>query len=129
MWESLKITAVKNKLLFCLSLRYELLFLSIFYWLCYYICPIFISFIPLWPAPSSHTFIPSPLTSCPWVLHISSLASTFPIIFSIFPSFVPTNYASYSLYLFSHSPLSPFLLKTFHIIFIFVILLLFLLFA
>ena len=50
-------------------------FLSIFYWLCYYSCPnFFLPFIPLCPAPTSPSYIPSPLGSCPWVVHIRSLA-------------------------------------------------------
>ena len=61
-------------------------------------------FTPLYPA---HPFPPTfpPYSSCPWVILISSLASTFPILF--LPShclFPPTIYATYSLYL---SPLSP----------------------
>ena len=58
---------------------------------------------PSGPPPPSH--IP-PYSSCPWVIHISSLASTFPILF--LPS--PCRFATYHLcYLFSVSfpPLSP----------------------
>ena len=65
----------------------------------------FPSFIPLHPA---HPVLPTfPLfSSCPWVMHISSLASTFPILFLPSPVyFLPTIYASYSLYLFRLSPL------------------------
>ena len=61
-------------------------------------------FTPLHPAhPLPPTF---PLySSCPWVIHISSLASTFPIlILTSHTCFVPTSYATYSLYLFTHSP-------------------------
>ena len=55
------------------------LFLSIFYWLCYYSCPNFFS--PLYLPPPCTP--PVPLTSsCPWVVHISSLASPFPIYYS-----------------------------------------------
>ena len=35
-----------------------------------------------------------PLSSCPWVVHISSLASLLLILFLISPYFMPTNYAS-----------------------------------
>ena len=53
--------------------------------------------------PAFHPF----LSSCPWVVHISSLASPFPILFLTSPVyFVPTIYASSSLYLFPYSPLS-----------------------
>ena len=57
---------------------------------------------PSCPPPPSH--IP-PYISCPWVILISSLASTFPTIFLPSPVyFPPIIYAIYSLYL---SPLSP----------------------
>ena len=47
-----------------------------------------------------------PLSSCLQVVHISSLASTFPILFLPSPVyFLPTIYATYSLYLFL--PFSP----------------------
>ena len=42
-------------------------------------------FIPLCPVPHSHQNC-LPLSSCPWVIHISSLASTFPILFVTFSS-------------------------------------------
>ena len=62
-------------------------------------------FIPLHPAPSiPPTF--TPLRSGPWVVHISSLTSTFPILF--LPS--PCLFSTYHLcYLFSvpFPPLSP----------------------
>ena len=46
----------------------------------------FLPFIPLLPAPLPLPFSippppPAPLSSCPWVIHISSLASPFPILF------------------------------------------------
>ena len=46
------------------------------------------------------------LSSCPWITHISSLASPLPMLFltsSVY--FVPAIYTSYSLYLFPHLPL------------------------
>ena len=72
-----------------------------------YSCPVFF-FIPLSPSslqPTSSS-IPAPLSSCPWVIHISSLASTFPILF--LPSLC--LFSTYHLcYLFSvpFPPLSP----------------------
>ena len=52
--------------------------------------------------PSSNT---PHLSSCPRFVHISTLASSFPILFLTPPVYyVPTNYATYSLYLLSHSP-------------------------
>ena len=74
------------------------------------------------PAPSH---IP-PYSSCPWVIHISSLASTF-LYYSYPPPvyFLPTIYATYSPYL---SPLPPPptpLLITLHVISISVVLFLF----
>ena len=41
--------------------------------------------IPLCPAPHLPPSVPHPLSSCPWVVHISSLASTFPILFLTCP--------------------------------------------
>ena len=77
--------------------------LNIFYWLCYYSCPIFPHYSPP-PFPPHPPAFPH-LSSCPWVVHISSLASTFPILFLTAPCyFLPTNYVSYSLYLFPHPP-------------------------
>ena len=84
-------------------------------------------FLSLHPAPPIPPSFPH-LGSCPWVIHISYLASTFPILFltsSIY--FVPTNYASY--YLFPHSPHSSSPLIILHVISISVILFLFWLFA
>ena len=73
----------------------------------------------------SHQQSLSLFSSCPWVIHISSLASLFPILFFTSPYFVFTIYASYFLYLFPHYPTSPSLLITLHVISISVILFLF----
>ena len=73
---------------------------SFFFWyiyrLCYYSCPI--------SAPSFKSILPSPslpcsprYSSCPWVIHISSLASTFPILF--LPFIICSN--NFSIFLFS----------------------------
>ena len=47
-------------------------------------------FFPLYPLhPVPHS---PPLSSCPWVIHISSLASPFPILFLTYPDYsIPTN--------------------------------------
>ena len=81
-----------------------------FYWLCYSNCPNFSSFAPLYPVPPFPPAIPS-ISSCPWVVHISSLATTFPILFLTSPIyFVPTNlYFSIPE---SFLPFSPFPLPT-----------------
>ena len=51
---------------------------------------------PSCPPTPSH--IPPPYSSCPWVTHISSLASTFPILFLSSPvCFLPTIYAFFPL--------------------------------
>ena len=78
-----------------------------FYRLCYYSCPIF---SPLYSPSSLHpppTSIPAPpLSSCPWIIHISSLASPFSILFLTSPCL----FSTYRLcYLFSvpSIPLSP----------------------
>ena len=73
-------------------------FVCIFYWLCYYNCPIFFSPLSLsarYPHSLQHS---SSLSSCPWVVHTSSLASPFPILFLTSPCLSST----YNLcYLFS----------------------------
>ena len=66
-----------------------------------------VPFLPLYsplPCMPPPTCIPL-FSSCPWVIHISSLASTFPILFLTSPYFLPTIYATYSVHLFP--PLSP----------------------
>ena len=89
------------------------------YWLWYYSCPI----SPLYSHPLPHTF--PPYSTGPWVIHIISLVSTFPILFLNSPYFLPTIYATYSLYLSPLSPLPTPLLITLHVISISVILFLF----
>ena len=65
---------------------------------------LFRPFTQLHPAhPLPPTF--PPYSSCPWVILISSLASTFPTLFLPSPYFPPIIYATYSLYL---SPPLPF---------------------
>ena len=60
----------------------------------------FLPFIPTCPALPSHQHS-TLLTSCPWVVHISSLAPPFPILFlASLVYFVPTIYASYSQYIY-----------------------------
>ena len=68
----------------------KLNFLNIFYWLCYYSCPIFFSLLFPSSLPASH-HIP-PLSSCPWVIRISFLASPFPTLFLTFPCLFCTYY-------------------------------------
>ena len=68
----------------------------------------------------------APLSSCPWVIHIRSLASPFPILFLTSPClFCARNCFSYSLYLFPPSPPPTPLLTTLHVISISVVLFLF----
>ena len=84
---------------------YFFCFVWYIYWLCYYSCPI--------SAPSLNSILPTPslphsppYSSCPWVILVSSLASTFPTLF--LPS--PCLFSTYHLcYLFSvpFPPLSP----------------------
>ena len=54
--------------------------------------------------PLSPTF--PPYSSCPWVMHISSLASTFPILFLPSPCLFPTYHLCYLLSV-PFPPLSP----------------------
>ena len=110
------------------SRKFFLLFLFLFfYWLCYYSCPI--SFTQLHSAHPLPPIFP-PCSSCPWVILISSLASTFPTLF--LPS--PCLFSTYHLcYLFSvpfpSSPPPTPLLTTLHVICISMVLFLFQLFA
>ena len=105
-----------------------LLFFLYYYFLKIYFIDYAITVVPVFISPKG-SFFPSALphlSSCPWVIHISSLASTFPILF--LPS--PCLFSTYHLcYLFSvPSPLSPPptpLLITHHVISISVILFLF----
>ena len=68
----------------------------------------FLPFIPLYPAhplsPVSHSLSP-----CPWVIHISSLASPFPILFLTSPCLFCTYHLCFLFPVsFSHSLPSPF---------------------
>ena len=80
-------------------------FLSLFYWLCYYSFPIF---SPIYPQsalhPSTHQHL-LPFSSCQWVVYISSLASTFPILFLTSPCL----FCAYHLYFLFPVPSPPFL--------------------
>ena len=96
-----------------------------------YTIPVVPVFVPLPPPPG----IPFPssnplLSSCPWVMHLSSLASPFPVLFLTSPCL----FCSYQLCFliptpFPHSPPSPFQLITLRMISVSMILLLFWLFA
>ena len=89
----------------------------------------FLPFTPLHPAhPLPPTF--PPYSSCPWVIHISSLASTFPILFLRSPCLFSTYYLCY-LFSVPLPPLSPPtpLLVTLRVISISVVLFLLQLFA
>ena len=52
----------------------------LFYWLYYYSCPNF-SLCPPPPGTPHSLWKSFPCSSCPWVMHINSLASPFPILF------------------------------------------------
>ena len=63
--------------------------------------------------PSLHSILPTPslphsplYSSCPWVIHISSLASTFPILFLTSPCVFSTYHLCYLLSV-PFLPLSP----------------------
>ena len=83
--------------------------------------------LPLSPLCFAHLLPPTfpPFSSCPWVMYISSLVSTFPILFLTSPYFLPTIYATYSLYIFPLSPPPTPPLITLHEISISVVLFLF----
>ena len=57
---------------------------NIFYWLSTTVVPFFLPFIPFCHAAPLPPSFPH-LSSCPWVVYISSLASPFPILFLTFP--------------------------------------------
>ena len=85
----------------CLSLFYFIF--KYICWLCYYSCPI--SPPSLHPAhPLPPTF--HPYSSCPWVIHITSLSSTFPILFLPSPCLFST-YHLCCLFSVHFPPLSP----------------------
>ena len=86
-------------------------------------------FIPFCPAHHLPPTFP-PFSSCPWVIHISSLASTFPILLLPSPCLSSTYHLCY-LFSVSFPLLSPptALLITLHVISISVILFQFQLFA
>ena len=48
------------------------------------VVPFFLPFIPFHPIPPYSSASP-PLSSCPWVVHVSSLASPFPLLFLTSP--------------------------------------------
>ena len=82
----------------------------------------------LYLPPSS--ILALPLSSCPWVVHRSSLASLFPILFLTSPYLFCTYQLCFLFPIpFSPFPPSPFSLTTLHVISISLILFLFQLFA
>ena len=107
-----------------ISIKIPMAFLNIFIDYAITVVP----FSPVHSTPSCPP-LPSPIpphSSCPWVIHISSMASTFPILF--LPS--PCLFSTYHLcYLFSVpfflSPRPTPLLITLHVISISVVLFLF----
>ena len=89
---------------------------------------IVVPFSPHYSSPPCTPLLPSfpPFSSRPWVIHIHSLASTFPNYSYPLPVyFLPAIYATYSLYLFPLSPPPTPLLIILHVISISVILFLF----
>ena len=66
-----------------------ILFLQIYF--IDYQLPHFPPLIPSALHPSIHPYS-TPLSSCPWVIHVSSLASPFPILFLASPSLFSTYY-------------------------------------
>ena len=91
--------------------------------------PHFPLFTPLYLAPPLLSTFP-PFSSWPWVIHISSLASTFPILFLPSPCLFSTYHLCYSFSVpFPPSPPPTPLLITLHVVSISVVLFLFQLFA
>ena len=81
-----------------------------FYGLCYYTCPNFSPFTTLHPVTPFPPAIPL-LSSCPWVLYISSLVFPVPIIFLTSPCLF-CIYQLCFLFLVPFSPFSPLLIPT-----------------
>ena len=107
------------------NIRNQILIFSIFYWLCYYSCPIFFSLLfpsTLYPPPSPPAF--PCLSSCPWVIHISSLASPSPILFLTSLCLFCTYHLCF-LFSVPFPPFPPASLTTLHVISVSVNLLLF----
>ena len=99
---------VVRPFLFCTTFCFTFCFLII-YFIVYAITVV--PFSPLYsPPPCTPPLIhippPSPFSSCPWVIHISSLASTFPIIFLTSPCLFSTYHLCY-LFSVPCPPLSP----------------------
>ena len=65
-------------------------------------------FPPFTPLRPAHTLLPTfpSFSSCPWVLHTSSLASTFPILFLTSPCLFSTYHLCY-LFSVPFHPFSP----------------------
>ena len=101
-----------QRLLNLYSFFFVLFFFLLFFFKVYFIdyaiifVPFFLPFIPFCPISP---FPPaSPVSSCPWVIHISSLASPFPILF-LTSSCLFCNYQLYFLFP-VRFPFFPFLL-------------------
>ena len=60
------------------------------------VVPFFFLFIHLCPIPSFSPALPPP-SSCPWVIHVSSLASPFPILFLTSPCLFCTYHSCFLL--------------------------------
>ena len=103
---------------------YKFKILSIFYYAITFVS-FFLPFNVLYPAPHSLQYPPH--SSCPWVIHVSSLASPFPILFLTSPCQFCTYHLCflYFLYLFPLFLFCPSPLITLHVISISVILFMF----
>ena len=89
-WNSASPTHPKEKIVWCHG-DHGLFKIYVFYWLWHYSCPNFSPLPALHPAPSSLQHSPQ-LSSCLWVINISSLASPFPILFLTSPCLFCTYY-------------------------------------
>ena len=99
-------SAVSNLLLILPDIfLFEIYIFNIFYWLCCYSCPNSFPFASLYPVLLFPPSIPTPpLSSCPWVMHVSSLAFPFPILFLTSPCL----FCTYRLCLLIPTPFLPF---------------------
>ena len=113
-----------NSLILCLFTKFYFIFKYILLFMLL-VAPFFSPLYRLQPCTPPPTSIPH-LSSCPWLVHISSLASTFPTLFLPSPCLFSTHHLCFLLSVpFPPSPPPTPLLITLHVISISVVLFLF----
>ena len=89
--------------LFCLYFHYAVTFVPVFS-----LCPLYpVPHVPPATPPHPH-LVHAVVSSCPWVVHVSSLASTFVLLFLVSPCLfcsyqlcflIPAQFSPFSLFL------------------------------